>query len=606
MNEPEVDRSQSLQAARILRHLSLPAGVSAFGGIVAWNSRKPELKAVQDFLERSVTAKTVRAVISEVRAVRASGSDFSAYNYLRTLRERNYDLCYATLLSAPTELLPCVYTPAVGEACQKYGILPMQRRGCYISITLKGQIKAILIDYAKAELEKDANGKYICDCMVFSDGGRILGLGDLGAWGMGIPMGKLDLYTVCGGFNPKRTIPVIIDAGCGDADHNTDHCIIRDHPLYTGLKQDRKTHKSDAGTNVNSCYYGPGNIILEFMEAVTEVFGKTCLMQFEDFNSNDAFPLLEAFRTKFLCYNDDIQGTAAVCVSGLMGAAKLQNPGCKDLASELRKQRFLFHGSGSANIGAMQLLTREVGVPKSQIFCTNSSGVIWVEEDGSSGSFKNNEQKEFAMMGKPSFDTRNLVTAVENLKPNCLIGAVGVQPGCFTKEVVEAMLKVNPEQRPVIFALSNPKTQAEVTAEHCYTWSQGRAIFGSGTMFNSVNILGKLHEPGQVNNVYIFPGLSFGCVCCGATSVPDALFRVGAEAVAHCLDDKDMKLDRVVPHVDRIRDVGLAVASAVAFECQNLGIATNKLGSSLAEVREKVKSMRWSPSEPVLSSGAKL
>merc|ERR1719215_1943972 len=245
-------------------------------------------------------------------------------------------------------------------------------------------------------LEKDDNGKYLCDCIVFSDGGRILGLGDLGIWGMGIPIGKLDLYTVCAGVNPNRTVPVIIDAS-----GNTDKVQIRDSPVYTGQTKNRELKQSAAKTAINSMYYGEKNMIEEFMTAATEVFGKEVLLQFEDFNSNDAFPLLAEYRKKFVSYNDDIQGTASVCVAALMGAMKLQKPTSKSLREDLKKETFLFHGAGSANIGAMRLLV-EQGVPQSQIFVTNSRGVIWKSADGSDGSFRNEEQKEFAVVGKPS------------------------------------------------------------------------------------------------------------------------------------------------------------------------------------------------------------
>merc|ERR1719428_2831075 len=194
------------------------------------------------------------------------------YMYMRSLISKDADLGFKIILQQPAQLLPIMYTPTVGEVCQKFGALPLYSRGCYISIEDRGNIKAVLQEYADAHLPKGPDGKPICDCMVFSDGGRILGLGDLGAWGMGIPIGKLDLYTVCAGVNPYRTIPVIIDAGCSDKEANTDKLLIRDHELYTGWKQDRVKHKSEAGTLVNSCYYGEGNIIEEFMTAATELF----------------------------------------------------------------------------------------------------------------------------------------------------------------------------------------------------------------------------------------------------------------------------------------------------------------------------------------------
>merc|ERR1719321_2585889 len=448
-----------------------------------------------------------------------------SYMYMRMLVAKDLDLGFKTILQQPAQLLPIMYTPTVGEVCQKFGTLPLYARGCYISIEDRGNIKAVLEEYASEMLPKGPEGKPLCDCMVFSDGGRILGLGDLGTWGMGIPVGKLDLYSVCGGFNPHRTIPVIIDAGCGNPSENTAKLEIRDSPHYTGTKQDRVKHKSEAGTMVNSCYYGPDSLINEYMVAATDIFGKGCLLQFEDFNSNDAFPLLAEYRTKFLTYNDDIQGTAAIAVAGIMGAIKLKNPQETNLISALQKETFLFHGAGSANLGALSLLHKEGKVPMNKLFVTGSRGLIWKSEDGKEGNYRNNEQREFAMKGKPTFECKTLASVIENTKTSCLIGAVGVAPGCFDKGVIEALVKVNRDaSRPTVFALSNPKTQAECTAEDCYKWSNERAIYGAGTFFDPVTIEGRERCPGQVNNVYIFPGVSFGAVVCEATTIPESFF----------------------------------------------------------------------------------
>jgi len=577
------------------RTLSLPKSVTAAGGIEAWNEKGVD--EMCKLMDRMCTATTVEEALEQVKAVRLLGKDIWAYAYMRKLYNKNMDLYYGALLAAPQMLLPVVYTPTVGEACQKFGKMPFYPRGCYVSITDRGNFKKVLEDYAANMLEKGADGKYLCDCIVFSDGGRILGLGDLGSWGMGIPIGKLDLYTVCAGVNPHRTVPVIIDAGCYDQSGNTDKVLVRDHELYTGLKQNRVTHKSAAGTVVNSAYYGEGNMIEEFMTAATEVFGKNCLLQFEDFNSNDAFPLLDEYREKFLTYNDDIQGTASVTVAGLLGAVKLRKPECTDLIGELAKETYLFHGAGSANIGALRLLAYEAKVPTSQLFVTNSRGIIWKSADGTDGSYRNDEQKEFAVVGKPEFDGKNLVAAVETLKPTSLVGAVGVAPGCFTKEVVEAMVKTNPGFRPGVYALSNPKTQAEVTSVDCWKWSNGEAIYGSGTGMESFELNGKTFCPGQVNNVYIFPGMSMGAICCQAKTIPERLFLVAAEAVANSLDAQDLKEDRTVPHPDKIRIVGLNVAAAVVLEAQKLGLAGKTLGSDFEAVKAAIKEMMWSPGE---------
>ena len=591
--EPETTTTVGNPLAAPDRELSLPRSVAAFGGLELWN-RQEALVAAQAEIAAVCSATTVGAAVAEVSELIDAGDDLKAYRYLRQLLGKDQKLGYATILAAPAKLLPIAYTPTVGEACQKYGTLPLQRRGLYLSIEDKGNFAAVLKEYAASELTTDESGKPICDCMVFSDGNRILGLGDLGTWGMGIPMGKLDLYTVCGGFDPARTVPVIIDAGSGDPDRNTAGLEVREDPLYTGSKADRVRQQSEAGTEVNSAYYGEDSVIDEFMSAATDLFGRGCLLQFEDFNSNDAFPLLAEYREKYLCYNDDIQGTAAVSLAGILGGLKLRYPDCEDLLSKLQDETFLFHGAGTANLGAADLLVKEGGVSKERLFVTNSRGLIWA--DGEKGTFRNDEQKEYSYAGKPSFacGRDDLASMIAELKPTCLIGAVGVAPGCFDEEVVQTMVDAN-DDRPVIFALSNPKTQAEVTAEDCYIWSGGKAIYGSGTQFDSVVIEDTEHAPGQVNNVYIFPGMSFGAFQCAASTIPDRLFLVAAGAVANSLSEEDVALNRVIPHRDRLREVNLNVATAVVMEAQRLNLAGKSMGETEEHVKAALSDAMWSP-----------
>eukprot|EP00928_Gymnodinium_smaydae_P079962 TRINITY_DN63788_c0_g1_i1.p1 TRINITY_DN63788_c0_g1~~TRINITY_DN63788_c0_g1_i1.p1 ORF type:complete len:629 (+),score=111.89 TRINITY_DN63788_c0_g1_i1:41-1888(+) len=604
-SRPKLDRGVSTTAvdadATACRHLSLPRSVRDAGGLVAWNAQvhHSELTAM---IRAMVTARTKEQALNQVNAMIALDHHLWAYMYMRMLLDKDLDLAYSTILYEPAVLLPIMYTPTVGEVCQKFGKLPLFARGCYVCIEDRGNIQAVLAEYAEAQLPKNEDGKPLCDCIVFSDGGRILGLGDLGAWGMGIPIGKLDLYTVCGGFNPHRTIPVIIDAGCGGPKDNTANITVRDSPDYTGLKKDRVKIRSDAGTLVNAAYYGPDSMIAEFMSAASDLFGARCLLQFEDFNSNDAFPLLEDYRTKFLTYNDDIQGTAAISVAGIMGAIKLRNPAELDLIGALRRETFLFHGAGSANLGAASLLIKEGRVPASHVFITNSRGLIWKSADGEHGSFRNDEQKAFAVVGEPAFNAKTLESIIAHVRPTCVVGAVGVAPNCFTKEVIETLVQVNCEDdlqhRPIIFALSNPKSQAECTAEDAYKFSQGHAIYGAGTYFEPVEFGGRTHSPGQVNNVYIFPGVSFGACACAAKTIPDSFFMVAAQAVANSLDSTDVQLDRVIPARERLREVGLEVATAVVLEAQKLGLATRCLGITRDEVRSAVKAMMWEPGMP--------
>mmetsp|Transcript_17211 Transcript_17211/g.44283 ORF Transcript_17211/g.44283 Transcript_17211/m.44283 type:complete len:611 (+) Transcript_17211:91-1923(+) len=577
------------------RCMSLAKAVENAGSVQAWNNHQPELATLDRMLNTMCLANTVEEALTEVRSTRQLGCDIWAYAYMQTLRSRNENLYYQVLLAHAEELLPVVYTPTVGEACQKFGKMPMTRKGCYISLADKGKVKDVLLEYAKAELATGPDGTLLCDVVLFSDGGRILGLGDLGAWGMGIPIGKLDLYTVCGGFDPKRTIPVLIDAGCGGPETNTERLVIRDSPLYTGLKQPRIMTKSEAGTNVNTAYYGKDSLIRELIEATASLFGKTCLTQFEDFDSNDAFPLLAEFREENLTYNDDIQGTASVAVAGLFGALRLRNPETKDVIAASKKETFLFYGAGSANIGSMKLLANEVGVPKSQIMCMNSKGIVWKSADGKDGSFRNNEQKEFAVVGQPEYDSKDLVEVIKRTKPTVVVGAAGVDPGCFTEAVVHALLDANAGSRPVMFAMSNPHTQAEITAQNAYNWSKGTLIYGSGTKFGPVQVNGITYEAGQVNNVYIFPGCSYGAVFAGAKKIPDAIFLAAAEAVAQSIDEQDVKLSRVVPRISRVREVSLEVAAAVAWRAKELGLATKPMANSYSEVHAAIAASRWQP-----------
>jgi malate dehydrogenase (oxaloacetate-decarboxylating)(NADP+) len=591
-----------LELTDAARRLSLPKSVSAAGGPEEWN-RQPDLAALMRMLEGMVDVRSADEALAKVRSMIQLEHFLWAHMWMKMLQVKNMDVYYEVMLREPSLLLPVMYTPTVGEICQKFGKLPFHQRGCYLALSDKGRFKEALREYAEAQLERDEDGRPLCDCIVFSDGGRILGLGDLGAWGMGIPLGKLDLYTVCGGVNPRRVIPLILDVGCGDATKNTDRLTVRDHPLYTGMRKDRVMHKSEAGTMVNSCYYGPGNVVEELFEAAAELFGEHCLLQFEDFNSNDAFPLLAHYREKHLTYNDDIQGTAAVAVAGVMGALKLKDPSCTDLIGAMRNETFLFFGAGSANLGSASLLVNEGKVDPSRVMICGSRGLIWASEDGSQGTFKNNEQRALAFRGKPDFPCESLVDIIEHVKPTVLVGAVGVAPNCFTKEVVDAMMRSASASggRPIIFALSNPKTQAEITAENCYRWTDGAAIFGSGTHFDPVSVNGTTHSPGQVNNVYIFPGMSFGAISCQARTIPERLFLVAAEAVANSLSAQDFEESRVIPHRDRVQAVNLNVATAVAMEAQNLGLAGRKLGADSASTRASLEKMMWVPGA---SSGA--
>lgn len=423
------------------RCLSLPRAVAAAGGLDAWNRATAESRAMARLLDAMVEAEqSVEQTTADVRAIIALGHDLWAYAYMRTLYAKNADLYYATIVENLEPLLPVIYTPTVGEACQKFGLLPVGARGCYVSISQRGRFVELLEEYAMAEgYSTGGDVLYAVDAIVLSDGGRILGLGDLGAWGMGIPVGKLDLYTACAGVDPRRTIPILLDSGIDDWTANTAHLDLRGHPRYTGERRARERETSPNGTLVNAAYYGADNVIDELMDAAVQVFGPHVLLQFEDFNSNDAFLLLQRQRGKYLTFNDDIQGTAAVTVAGLLGALKLQQPKASELLPLLRHHHFLFHGAGAANLGAAELLVA-AGVPKGQIYLTNSRGLVWKPKDGSEGgTARNAEQRAFAVEGEPHWPHSSLRDIITHVEPAFLVGATGKGPGCFDKGVIQAM-----------------------------------------------------------------------------------------------------------------------------------------------------------------------
>lgn len=308
-------------------------------------------------------------------------------------------------------------------------------------------------------------------------------------------------------------------------------------------------------------------------------------------------------------------------VAGILGALKLRNPNATDLVGQLRAsgETMLFHGAGSANLGAASLLVHAAGVPLERIALTNSRGLLWRAPDATAdgggggsgagaGNFRNADQRALARVGRPSFldDAHDLASLVRHVRPAFLVGAVGVAPGCFDRAVLDALLEGKGAGggdegggRPTVFALSNPRTQAEVSAADAYGWTDGRVIYGSGTSFEPVHAGGSTRHPGQVNNVYCFPGISFGAVRCRARNLPDSVFLVAAEAVANSLDAQDIAEDRVVPHPRRIREVSLNVATAVVLECQRLGIAQRTVGASAEEVRRALAAEMW---EPALTS----
>lgn len=455
------------------------------------------------------------------------------YIYLVSLQERNEALFYRLVIENLDEMMPIIYTPTVGLACQKYGHIFRRPRGLYITKNDRDHVKQILQNWPHANVR----------IIVVTDGERILGLGDLGANGMGIPVGKLSLYTACAGIPPADTLPIMLDVGTNNPD------LLKD-PLYLGLAEPRLR-----GPDYDA-------LVEEFVGAVQQVFPKACL-QFEDFGNSNAFRLLHRYRDRACTFNDDIQGTAGVTLAGLLSSEKLTG-------IPLAQQRILFLGAGEAGIGIGDLIVEALklqGIPtdvaRRQCWFVDSKGLVV-----KSRTDLVEHKLRFAHDHAP---LATLLEAIEALKPTALVGVSGM-PQTFTEPVVRAMAKLN--AKPVIFALSNPTSKAECTAEQCYTWTEGRGIFASGSPFAPVTFNGILHVPGQGNNSYIFPGVGLGVIASESTRVTDEMFYTAARVLAELVTEQDLMVGRLYPDLKRIREVSLKIGTAVAAVAFDRGLTT--------------------------------
>jgi malate dehydrogenase (oxaloacetate-decarboxylating)(NADP+) len=474
-------------------------------------------------------------VVRNIESLRRKSSDLERFVALSALAERNQTLFYRVLLDHLTELMPIVYTPTVGEACQRYGYIFQRSRGLFVSADDRGRIKEVLQNWPDRDVR----------VIVVTDGSRILGLGDLGAHGMGIPVGKLTLYTVCAGVHPNQCLPITLDVGC-------DNPAMREDPLYVGVQQPR----------ISGQEYE--DFLHEFITAVREVYPRV-LLQFEDFSNHVAFTLLERYQDELCCFNDDIQGTAAVAVAGIFSALRITG-------RPLAEQRLLFLGAGEAGLGIAELLTKALvgeGVPEAdarrQCWFWDSKGLVTADRTD-----LNPHKRRFAhahTFGRIG----DLYSAVLALRPTGMIGVSG-QPQAITHPVVEALSSFN--ERPILFALSNPTSKAECTAEQAYTWSQGRAIFASGSPFPTFRYEGRDFVPGQGNNAYIFPGVGLGVVACGARRVPDEMFAIAARTLAAQVSQRDLDQGSLYPPLAMIREVSVHIAVAIAEHAFELGLAS--------------------------------
>jgi malate dehydrogenase (oxaloacetate-decarboxylating)(NADP+) len=450
-------------------------------------------------------------------------TDLEKYIYLSQLQDIDETLFYRLLMSDPAQFLPLVYTPTVGEACVQFGHIIRRPKGLYLSIKRKGHVREILRNWPERDVR----------FIVVTTGQRILGLGDLGANGMGIPIGKLALYTACAGVPPQYALPVLIDCGTNN------ETLLRD-PLYLGLRQTRSgTAELDEFAE-------------EFVDAVQAEFPNCCI-QFEDWAGVDAIRLLARYRDRVCCFNDDIQGTAAVALAGILGAVRIAG-------EKLSDQTFLFLGAGSAGIGIADFLTEAQvleGVPRDKALARtwffDANGLI-----ESTRKDLADFQKPYAHLHEP---TKDFLEAIESIKPTAIIG-VSTVAKAFNRRVIEAMARIN--HRPIIFAYSNPTSHSECTAEEAYTWSEGRAVFASGSPFPPVRWRDRTLVPNQGNNVYIFPAIGMAVYATNARRITDEMFIVAARAVAEQVTQAELDSGLIYPPRSAILQTELYAAERVA------------------------------------------
>jgi len=485
---------------------------------------------------------------------RSKSSDLERYIQIVGLQDRNETLFYRVVMDNLEEMMPIIYTPTVGKACQEYGHIFRRSRGLYVSLNDRGHIENVLRNWPTHDVK----------VIVVTDGERILGLGDLGASGMGIPVGKLSLYTACAGIHPTQCLPITIDVGTNN------EAFLKD-PLYIGLRQKRlKGAEFDA-------------VIEEFMVAVEKVFPGV-LVQFEDFGNSNAFRLLEKYRDRACTFNDDIQGTGSVALAGILSALRISR-------QKMADQRVLFLGAGEAGIGIAENIAAYL-VEEGMTAAEARKRCWFVDSKGLVVKGRDSLTEHKLHFAHEHVTCPDLLSAVKSLKPTMLVGVSG-QAKTFTPEIIQAMGEFN--QHPVIFALSNPTSKAECTAEEAYTLTGGRAIFASGSPFAPVTLNGKTIVPGQGNNAYIFPGVGLGVVSTGARRVTDSMFIKAARTLASLIRENELAEGRVYPSLNRIHEVSLAIAVAVAEDVYAKNLNTKPRPADLAGY---IRSQMFKPEYP--------
>jgi len=542
-------------AAALAQSLQPPRALQSTGSGIARDPYKSPINPMNAAAGKS-SANVHPKVQAHLEGLRALKDPLTKHAHLLSLRETDPDAFYALTLANLQEILPLVYTPTVGEGCQKFDRIFQNRDvpGLYVPITDKGRVRQVLDQWKEDP-----------DIIVVTDGSRILGLGDLGTNGMGIPIGKLSLYCAAGGFNPKRMLPVTLDSG-------TNNVLLRERSTYGGLRRPR----------AGDAEYLP--FVAEFVEAVKAKWPKAVL-QFEDFSSPHCFDLLEQHRHRGRIFNDDIQGTGAVIAAGFVNAAKVAGV-------PLAKQRIVFYGAGSAGQGVadtIKAVMKLTGISeedaKNAFFFVDSKGLVTTNRGDVLADYK----KAYARSDMKSLPT--LKAVVDAIKPTALIGLSAVA-NAFTEDVVRTMARLN--SRPIIFALSNPTSKSELAAPQAIEWTDGRVVYAAGSPYENVTHNGKTYEIAQGNNLYIFPGLGLGASLSQAREVSDGMVVAAVQALAEAVPVDRLQQGYIFPPLEAIRDVSAWVAAGVIQQARREGLATT-LGAWPADLVGFVKQRMWTP-----------
>jgi len=485
---------------------------------------------------------------------RRCGDDLNKHIYLRSIQDSNETLLYRLVIDHLEEMMPILYTPTVGQACQEFSRIYRRSRGLFIPYLKRHRVDDILQNATKHNVK----------VIVVTDGERILGLGDQGIGGMGIPNGKLSLYTACGGISPAYTLPVVLDVGTNNQD------LIND-PMYMGWRHERIT---------GSDYL---DFVDEFVQAVKRRWPRV-LLQFEDFAAQNANPLLQKYRNELCCFNDDIQGTAAVSVGTLLAASQY-------LGTQVKDQRIVFLGAGSAGCGIAEQIVAQAqreglseGEARKNIFLLNSKGLVLDDNETLRDYQRKLAQKVSDHDWISGSQVPQLLDVIEQVKPTVLIGVSG-QPNMFNQTVVQTMFKHC--FRPIIMPLSNPTSKAEGIPAEILLWTEGNALIATGSPFDPVEFNGKRYPIAQCNNSYVFPGIGLGVIASGASRVTDNMFMVSSEALAKCSPLVSGMGSCLLPRLAEIRDVSKAIAKAVALQAMEDGVAMKVDTDVLDEMIEK-------------------